>query len=84
MDDGEHGRALRFDEVLRLLAATEKAPTRFGMTGHERALLYLLALETGLRVKELRSLTVSSFNCDDALVTVEGGIARSANKPGSF
>jgi integrase len=72
-DDNEHRRALTSNEVLSLLAATEKAPTRFGMTGHERAVLYLLAIESGLRVQELRSLTVCSFNFDNALVTVESG-----------
>ncbi|MHC4334748.1 MAG: hypothetical protein ACYSUV_13520 [Planctomycetota bacterium] len=41
------------------------------MTGHERAVLYLTAIETGLRVKELQSLTVSSFNFDDCIVTAE-------------
>jgi integrase len=75
-DDSEHRRALSFDEVLRLLAATERAPKRFGMTGHERAVLYLLTIETGLRGRELRSLTVSAFNFDMAMVTAEGGACK--------
>ena len=44
------------DEVRRLLETMIAAPTRFGMAGPERALLYRLAIETGLRVRELKSL----------------------------
>ncbi len=69
--DDEHRRALSADEVCRLLVSTEAAPKRFGMAGHERAVLYLVTVETGLRVKELRSLKVSSFDLDQAAVTVE-------------
>ena len=41
------------------------------MTGHERAVLYLATIETGLRVRELRGLKVSSFDLDEATVTAE-------------
>ena len=63
-------RSLEPDEVRSLLEATETAPERFGMTGHERALLYLLAVETGLRASELKSLTASSFDFGKNSVTV--------------
>ena len=33
------------------------AETRYNMTGRERALVYRLALETGLRANELRTYT---------------------------
>jgi len=69
--DDDHRRALSTDEVCRLLAATETGPKRFGMTGHERAVLYLATIETGLRVRELRGLKVSSFDLDEATVTAE-------------
>lgn len=36
-----------------------------GMTGAERALLYRLTVETGLRVNELRSLTPGSFDFEN-------------------
>jgi len=69
---GQKGRrALTPEEVGRLLAATERAPFRYGLSGHERAVLYLLSVETGLRVGELRSLTVSSFDFENAAVRVE-------------
>jgi len=54
-------RALSVDEVRRLLVATEAAGIRGGMSGTERALLYRLAVESGLRANEIRSLTCSSF-----------------------
>jgi len=69
-ENAEIRRAFTFAEVCRLLAAAERAPRRFGMTGHERAVLYLVALETGLRVSELRSLTVGAFDLDAATATV--------------
>ena len=55
-------RALEPDEMRRLLEATIAAPRRYGMNGFERALLYRLAAESGLRRKELASLKVSSFD----------------------
>jgi len=66
-------RALTLDELLRLLAAANNGPVRCGMSGPDRALLYRLAVETGLRAGELRSLTRASFRFDGktASVTVE-------------
>jgi len=55
-------RALEPDELRRLLAVTATQPPRYGMTGPERAALYRLAVETGLRAGELRSLTPKSFD----------------------
>lgn len=64
-------RALDLDEQRALLDFTATAPdqvwrTRSGtirdrITGPERAMLYRVALETGLRAGELRSLTRDSF-----------------------
>ena len=73
-------RPLSVDEVCRLLESTERAPTRFGMTGHERAALYLLAIETGLRVRELQSLTVESFDFDDCTVTAKAEFCKDRKK----
>lgn len=53
-----------------LLATTTAGPKRFGMTGCERALLYRLAAESGLRANELRSLKVSSFDFRNLTLTV--------------
>jgi integrase len=69
-------RALSADEVRRLLDATMKAPYRFGMTGAERAWLYRLAAETGLRAGELKSLTVASFDLNDCTVTLQAAYSK--------
>ncbi len=55
-------RALSLEEIGKLLLAAQNGETRGGITGPERALFYRLALETGLRVREIRSLTVGSFD----------------------
>ncbi len=46
------------------------------MDGYERALLYRLTVETGLRRKELRSLKVSSFDFENNTVTVVAGYSK--------
>ena len=69
-------RALEPDEIRRLLEAARAAGGRFGMSGYERAMLYRLAVETGLRRNELRSLTVVSFDLDKCTVTVEAAYSK--------
>ena len=63
-------RALTVEEVRRLLTKTRGGPARAGMSGPERATLYRLAVETGLRRGELASLTRASFSLDGAKPTV--------------
>ena len=63
-------RALTVEEVRTLLTATEKQPERHGMTGPERAILYRVAVETGLRAGELSSLARASFILDGKRPTV--------------
>jgi hypothetical protein len=60
------------------LDATEKAEARAGVTGAERAMVYRLALSTGLRVNEIRTLRRSSFNLnsDHPAVTVAAAYAK--------
>ena len=64
-------RALTTDEIQKLIEATEAAPKRYNMTGHERSLVYRLAIETGLRAGEIKSLTVLSFDFKHLGVRVE-------------
>ena len=71
-DDTEQRRALEPDEIRTLLQYTQTAKKTHGMAGNERALLYRLAVETGLRAFELRSLRVSSFDLGRQIVTVKG------------
>jgi len=58
-------RALLDEEVAWLIRAAEKGPVVHDMTGAERAMLYRLAVETGLRAGELASLTPASFHMAD-------------------
>jgi integrase len=71
-------RPLSADELRSLLDATEHGPARFGMTGEARSLLYRLAVETGLRAGELRSLTRASFilDGDEPSVTIAAAYAK--------
>ena len=71
-------RALAVDELVRLLDVTVNGPERCGMQGEERLMLYWLAAETGLRSKELRSLSRQSFDLDgdQATVTVRAGYSK--------
>jgi len=72
-EDQRHPRRpLEVDEARRLLSVTQSGPTRYGMTGPERAMCYRIAIESGLRAGEVRSLRVSSFDLDAYTVTVEG------------
>jgi len=73
LDRHHDRRSLNVDELRRLLETTKAAPFRFGMSGTERALLYRLAAESGIRKNELRSLTVSSFDLPGHSVTVSAG-----------
>ena len=72
-------RALEVDEIRKLLETALEEPVRYGMTGHERTLIYRFAVETGLRANEIRSLKVSSFDFDDLTATVEAQYTKNRN-----
>ena len=79
--DIRHARqALEPDQVRLLLETTRTQPERFGMIGPARAVLYQLAVETGLRANELRSLKKSSFDFDNGIVTVEANHTKNKKK----
>lgn len=73
-------RALTTLELATLIRVTADGPTRFGMTGHERAVVYRFAAESGLRVAELRSLRPSSFDLDPDEPTVTVAAAYSKRR----
>ncbi len=55
-------RALSGQELSALIHTTRQSPETFmGLSGADRAMLYLVAANTGLRASELASLTPSSF-----------------------
>ena len=53
---------------------------RHFMTGRARAMLYRVAMETGLRRKELRALTPASFQLEGDELTVAVDAGRSKNR----
>jgi integrase len=71
-------RALTPTEAARLVETTETGPIVLGMTGPDRAMLYSLAIGTGLRSDELRTLTPErfDFDSDPPAVTVRAGYAK--------
>lgn len=68
--DKTEKRALAIAQLQKLIETTRKSKDNSKMPGPERALLYLLACETGLRAAELRSLAVGNFDlaCDHTTI----------------
>ena len=58
-------RTLTPDEAARLIQAAASGPDAIGMTGPDRAMLYMVALGTGFRSNELRTLVPERFHLDD-------------------
>ncbi len=54
-------RALSLEEAQAMIVAARTGPDRYGISGPDRAALYLTALATGFRLGELRSLDVGDF-----------------------
>jgi integrase len=69
-------RALTVDEITRLIATTKAGPDRFGVTGWYRAIVYVLAIETGLRACEIRRLQVRDFDFTNNIVTIPASAAK--------
>lgn len=69
--DRRHDRRnLSAEELGRLLVTTAEGPKHHRLTGRARAMLYRVAMETGLRRQELRTLTPASFDLDGQPATV--------------
>jgi len=78
LDRRHDRRALTDEELARLIQTAEDGDDVLGMPGPERAMLYRLAVGTGFRAGELRSLTPESFDLDaePPTVTVEAGYSK--------
>ena len=63
-------RALSQKESPRFVTAPEHGPIVMGMTGPDRAMAYRVAMSTGFRADEMRSLTPESFALDRTLPTI--------------
>ena len=73
-------RALTPEEQGRLIRAAEAGPVVLKLTGTDRAALYRLALGTGFRANELRSLTPEAFHLDGETPTVTVAAAYSKRR----
>jgi integrase/recombinase XerC len=71
-------RALSTDDLLNLIRTTDKAPMYGSIAGKERATLYWMVAESGLRASGLRCLTASSFDADSSppMVTIRAAYAK--------
>jgi site-specific recombinase XerD len=65
-------RLLSREEAARLIQAAETGPVVGNLSGPDRAMLYDLALGTGFRRNELRTLTPERFDLDGDPPTVTG------------
>ena len=73
-------RTLEPADFARFLAAARRGKKVRGLTGADRAVLYLLAARTGLRASELASLTPASFDFPVPCVTVEAAYSKHRRK----
>ena len=76
-------RALSADEMARVIAAAEVSEKTFrGLDGSTRAMIYRVAVLTGMRAKELGSLTQKSFDLesDEPTWTLEAGYSKRRRK----
>jgi integrase len=76
-------RELTPEEMLRLIATAEqRTEPNHNLRGPDRAMCYRLALGTGFRAKELRSLTPESFelDCDPPAVIVAAAYSKHRRK----
>ncbi len=78
-EDRRHDRrTLSIEELSRLIRAAHEGPTYRKMTGPARALCYRLAVATGLRFSEIKSITPRSFvlGSEAPMVTVAPGYTK--------
>ena len=75
-------RTLGGDEIQALLDATYAGPKRDGLAGEERALCYVLALETGFRLGELRQLLAGwvDLDRDPPLVRLDAAVTKNRDE----
>ncbi len=81
-EDVRHDRrAIGLDELRRLVEAASEGPSRMGVPGPVRALVYRLAVATGLRYSEIQSIAPGSFDwrSEPPTVTVEAGYTKNGD-----
>ncbi len=76
LDRRHDRRALTATEITGLIEAAERGGTVAGLSGPDRAILYTVAVLTGLRASELASLTSGSFDLAAGTVVVEAAYSK--------
>jgi integrase len=80
-EDPRHDRrTVSIEEQKRLIAATEAAGRYAKMTGPHRALMYRLAIETGLRYSEIGCIRRESFDWEAPSVRVEAAYTKNGQE----
>ena len=74
IDPGQTAKraALEPTELRQLLAYTETTGVSYGLTGLERAIVYQIAAETGLRASEIDALYIRDFDLKNGMVELSG------------
>ena len=65
------------EQLKRLINTAMISGENFGIRGRERALVYTLAVETGLRANEIKTLEVRDLDFENQTVTVRASNAKS-------
>ena len=73
-------RAMPADELAKLIAHTKAADDAYDLSGHERSILYRFAACSGLRVGEIRKLTVGDFNAEEKTITVQAAFSKNRKR----
>ena len=73
-------RALSIKQLRKLIQTAEDGPTRGRTTGHERALIYRTAIETGYRASEIRSLQANDLDLSNDPPTIRVNATAKGNK----
>jgi integrase len=70
-DDEQDKRAFTLDEKWLITSTAKGGKIRQGCKAKDRAVFYVVAAETGLRLKELKSLRVESFDLGAGTVMLD-------------
>ncbi len=75
-------RTLSLEELKSLFRVSHRGGESHGLSGRDRAILYLVAVSSGLRAKELASLTLGSlrFEGDSCVITLDAAYSKRRRK----
>jgi integrase len=78
VDRRRERRALSVEELQRIVKAAEVGPVIRGLTGRDRATIYRLVMETGLRWSEVKGLTRDCFDleAEEPTLTVKAAYSK--------